>query len=150
MKTFWFLGPKGVFIQNYKLEICSCPFVRYFRMLFWDDITKIYWWKSSKQTSYWSKTGFFSQLKSKQCFHPKLSWYHPKITYENDIHIYKLGNFRKLIHQAFGSNFFNGRGRHFWGKLQQLEGSSPWEQQKGLIYFHLFLIYLGVLSHGSL
>ena len=37
-----------------KLETCSCSFVRYFRMLFWDDITIICWWKLSKQTSYWS------------------------------------------------------------------------------------------------
>ena len=26
---------------NGKLETCSCPFVRYFRILFWDDITII-------------------------------------------------------------------------------------------------------------
>ena len=34
------------------LKTCSCPFVRYFRTLFWDDITIICWWKLSKQTSY--------------------------------------------------------------------------------------------------
>ena len=51
--------------------------------LFWDDITIICWGKLSKQTTYWSKTGFFSQLKSKQYFQPKLSWYHPKIRNEN-------------------------------------------------------------------
>ena len=45
------------------LKTCSCPFVRYFRTLFWDDITIICWWKLSKQTSYWSKTGFFFSVK---------------------------------------------------------------------------------------
>ena len=43
-------------------KLVPCPFVRYFRTLFWDDMI-ICWWKLSKQTSYWSKTGFFSQLK---------------------------------------------------------------------------------------
>ena len=49
-----------------KYKTCLWPFVRYFRTLFWDDNTIIYWWKLSKQY-----------------FHPKLSRYHPKITYEN-------------------------------------------------------------------
>ena len=40
-------------------QTCSCPFVRYFCTLVWDDITIICWWKLSKQTSYWSKRGFF-------------------------------------------------------------------------------------------
>ena len=46
-----------------ELKTCSCLFVRYFCTLFWDDITIISWWKLSKQSSYWSKTSFFSQLK---------------------------------------------------------------------------------------
>ena len=33
-----------------------------------------------KQTSYWSKTGFFSQLKIIINFHPEISQYYPKIT----------------------------------------------------------------------
>ena len=42
------------------------------------------WWKLSKQTFYWSKTVFFFlSEKSKQYFHSKLSWYHPKITDAN-------------------------------------------------------------------
>jgi hypothetical protein len=41
---------------------CSCFLVRYFETLFWDDLT-IFWDKQSKQTSYSSKTSFFSQLK---------------------------------------------------------------------------------------
>ena len=36
-------------------------FVRYFGMI-------ICWWKLSKQTSYWSRTDFFSQLKTKTIF----------------------------------------------------------------------------------
>ena len=41
--------------------------------------------KLSKQTSYWSNTGFFSQLKKVNnifIFHPTLSWWHSKITYK--------------------------------------------------------------------
>ncbi len=45
------------------LQICSCPFLQYFRTLFWDHITTICWWKLSKETSYWSKTGFFFSVK---------------------------------------------------------------------------------------
>ena len=67
-----------------RLKTCPCSFAQYFHTLFWDDIVIICWWKLSKQTSYWSKT-FFSEQKSKQYFHPKLSWCHPKITYENII-----------------------------------------------------------------
>ena len=50
-------------------KTCSCPFVRYFCTLFWDDITIIFWWKNCfgpiKRlfSFYWSKTVFFSQLK---------------------------------------------------------------------------------------
>ena len=50
--------------------------------LFFDDIRIIWWWKLRKQTSYWFQTGFVSHSKSKQCFHLKLLWYHPKITYK--------------------------------------------------------------------
>ena len=46
-------------LRNCVLVVPKCPFVGYFRTLFWDDITKICWWKLSKQTSYWSKTDFF-------------------------------------------------------------------------------------------
>ena len=48
----------------------SCPFVQYFRTLFWDDITMISWWKLSKQISYWSKTDFFFSVLDqwKVCF----------------------------------------------------------------------------------
>ena len=34
-----------------------------FGTIFWDDIMIICWWKLSKQTSYWSKTGFFFSVK---------------------------------------------------------------------------------------
>ena len=44
---------------DYSHETCSCSFVQYFCTLFWDDTTIICWWRLSKQTSYWSKTGFF-------------------------------------------------------------------------------------------
>ena len=41
-------------------KTCSCPSVRYFRMLFRDVIT-VFWDENlRKQTSYWSKTFFFS------------------------------------------------------------------------------------------
>ena len=57
-----------IVLQHLSIETCSCPFARYFRKLFWDDIEIICWWKLSKQTSYWSKTGFFSQLKKQTIF----------------------------------------------------------------------------------
>ena len=59
--------------RNSWYKTCSCLFVRYFHTLFWDDITIICWWKLSKQTSYWPKTGFFSHLKIIIKFHPKIS-----------------------------------------------------------------------------
>ena len=37
--------------QMRTLKTCSCPSVRYFRTIFWDDIMIIRWWKLSKQTS---------------------------------------------------------------------------------------------------
>ena len=40
-------------------------------------------WKFSKQTSHWFKKVFFSQLEIIINFHPKISWYHPKITSKN-------------------------------------------------------------------
>ena len=46
-------------------KTCSCPFVRYFGTLFWDDIT-IYWDKNYVQNS------FFPQLKIITNFHPKI------------------------------------------------------------------------------
>ena len=46
-------------------------------------ILQYFGWKLSKQTSYWPKTVFFSQLEIKWYFHPKLLWYHPKTTYKN-------------------------------------------------------------------
>ena len=51
-------------------KTCSCPFVRSFCTLFWDDITIICWWKLSKQTSYWSRTSFFSVENENNIFIP--------------------------------------------------------------------------------
>ena len=50
----------------YKLVQCSCPFARYFRKLFWDDILII-----------WDENIVYL------IFINKLSCYHPKIMYEN-------------------------------------------------------------------
>ena len=48
-----------------------------FGTIFWDVILGWYYdilgWKLCKQTSYWSKTGFFSQLKIILNFHPKIT-----------------------------------------------------------------------------
>jgi hypothetical protein len=90
-----------------RFKTCSCPIVRYFRMLFWDNIT-IFWDKNSLwffsffKLFLWKKN--FSKFHSyKGCmislkkFHGnlffffdsaerkkvnKLSWYHPKLTYK--------------------------------------------------------------------
>ena len=71
-----------ILFRNSVPKNCSCPFVRYFRMLFWDDITIICWWILSKQTSYWSKIVFFSVKKVNNIFIPN---YHSKILYKNII-----------------------------------------------------------------
>ena len=46
--------------QLWKIQTCSCPFVRYFRKVFWDDIT-IIWYEN---------IGFFN------CFGPIRSFHH--------------------------------------------------------------------------
>ena len=56
-----FVGPftyKNEEISDNKT--CSCPLVRYFHTLFWDDIAIICWWKLSEQTSHLSETFFLS------------------------------------------------------------------------------------------
>ena len=56
---------------------------------------------------------FFLSLKSKQYFHPKLSWYHPKITYKNivqkDMNKFIITNIllRHSIWNCFIYNFFS-------------------------------------------
>ena len=73
-KVYFKYVPEPHFVSknfsNPILKTCSCPFVWYFCTLFWDDITIICWWKLSKQTSYWSKTGFFSIKKVNNIFIP--------------------------------------------------------------------------------
>ena len=53
-------------VEHYKLVhvLLYDIFVRYFGMI----SQKIYWWKLSKQTSYWSRTGFFSVKKVNNIF----------------------------------------------------------------------------------
>ena len=73
----WNVLSKRKYLRRYKT--CSCPFVWYFRALFWDDITII-----------WDENIFLTEKKSvldqlEACYLiviNKLSWYHPKITYE--------------------------------------------------------------------
>ena len=65
------------------LFLCFCTIFSYV-ILGWyhDNLLMI---KLSKQTSYWSNTVFFSQLKKVNnifIFHPTLSWWHSKITYK--------------------------------------------------------------------
>ena len=70
-------------VKNLFMSFCT---------IFWYVI--LGWWKIGKQTSYWSKTGFFLSLKNKQCFHPKLLRHHPKIMFKNivqkDMNKFKL------------------------------------------------------------
>ena len=68
-----------------RTKTCSCPFVRYFRTLFWDDIMIICWWELSKQISYWSKTGFFSQLKKSTIFSSQII----VISFQNNVRKYR-------------------------------------------------------------
>ena len=64
-------------------KTCSCPFVRYFRTLFWDDII-IIWDENIVYFFNWEKNMFGTNKKFVYLiFINKLSWYHPKITYEN-------------------------------------------------------------------
>ena len=65
------------------VKTCSCPFVRYFRTLFWDDIT-IIWDENIVYFFNWEKTLFWTNTKFVYViFINKLPWYHPKIMYEN-------------------------------------------------------------------
>ena len=60
----------GISKKNYNAlhKTSSCPLIRHYGMLFWNEN------EVCKQTFYWSKTGFlFSQLEIIIDFHPKIT-----------------------------------------------------------------------------
>ena len=64
-------------------KTCSCPLVRYFRMLLWDDI-KIIWNENMIYFFNWEKNIFWTnKIFFYLIFINKLWWYHPQIMYEN-------------------------------------------------------------------
>ena len=65
LKNIWCFS---TFFSFLLCKTCSYPFVRFFRTLVWDDFMIICWWKLSKKTSYWSKTGLFFSLKKVNIF----------------------------------------------------------------------------------
>ena len=70
-------------LQFWPYETCSFPFVRYFRTLFWDDIT-IIWDENIVYLFNWEKNLFWTKEKFIYIiFMNKLWWYHSKRTYEN-------------------------------------------------------------------
>ena len=65
------------------LKTCSCTTVRYFRFLFWNDITIIWdenivYFLHEKKKLFWTNKKFGYSI-----FINKLLWHHPKITYKN-------------------------------------------------------------------
>ena len=83
-KTLFWTNKKFVYILNFHQQItvisslnCVRKYYVIFGAIFWDIILGWYYnilgWKLCKQTSYWSKTVFFSQLKIITNFHPKIT-----------------------------------------------------------------------------
>ena len=71
--------------NNHSSKTCSCPFERYFCTLLWDDIAIICWWKLRKQTSYWSKTFFFSVKKKLTIFSSQRTYMNKFLGIENKL-----------------------------------------------------------------
>ena len=83
LQSHWYEFHVTRFFPSPKMHIRREPSVWYFCKIFWDNIMIICWWKLSKQTSYWSKTGFFSQLKNQTIFSSQIIVISSRKKYKN-------------------------------------------------------------------
>ena len=145
----WSLNKYWSLRDTNRWKTCSCPFVWYFLTSFWVDITIIwdedivYFFNWKKNKLFWTNKKFVYLILIN-----KLSWYHPKILYENIVQK-NMSKFEKKYEKSFHSWFFflhsaSHRGHNeytnsgwirTWKKLcakiySRIDWTSYWSQKK--------------------